>query len=247
MEIKGMKVVLTGASGGIGKAIARCLAEKGADLILLGGTNADKLKNFAEELRKDFTESNVTFFPCDLTDDTALNNAFTSALSDKTVNGSVDVLINNAGIAYGAPFEETDLSVFDKIMALNFRSAVAVTKLALPYIKRSDRGTIINIASVVAHNGYPEQSAYTASKHALLGFTKALAAELYKTGVRVHAVSPGGVYTDMIKITRPDLTGEDMIMPEDVARIVLFLIENRTNAVIDEISVHRANKQPFLG
>lgn len=247
MEIKGMKVVLTGASGGIGKAIARCLAEKGADLILLGGTNAEKLKNFAEELRKDFTERNVTFFPCDLTDDTALNNAFMSALSDKTVNGSVDVLINNAGIAYGAPFEETDLSVFDKIMALNFRSAVAVTKLALPYIKRSDRGTIINIASVVAHNGYPEQSAYTASKHALLGFTKALAAELYKTGVRVHAVSPGGVYTDMIKITRPDLTGEDMIMPEDVARIVLFLIENRTNAVIDEISVHRANKQPFLG
>ena len=98
---------------------------------------------------------------------------------------------------------------------------------------------------MVAHNGYPLQSAYTASKHALLGFSKSIAAELYNQGIRVHVISPGGVYTDMIKTARPDLTGEDMIMPEDIAETVLFLLKNRTNAVIDEIRLHRAAKEPF--
>ena len=90
------------------------------------------------------------------------------------------------------------------------------------------------------------QSVYTASKHALLGFTKSLAQEVFEDGIRVHAISPGGVYTDMIKISRPDLTGEGMIMPEDIAETVMFLIKNRTNAVIDEILLHRVNKTPFL-
>ena len=121
-----------------------------------------------------------------------------------------------------------------------------LTQKALPYIKKSDRASIINIASVVAHNGYPQQSAYVASKHALLGFTKSLATEVYNDGVRVHAISPGGVYTDMIKIARPDLTADGMIMPNEIADIVMFLLKNRGNAVIDEIIVHRVNKQPFL-
>ena len=80
----------------------------------------------------------------------------------------------------------------------------------------------------------------------MLGFTKALAQEVYEQGIRVHAVSPGGVYTDMIKIARPDLKPDGMTMPEDVADIVKFLLKNRGNAVIDEIIVHRLNKTPFL-
>ena len=116
----------------------------------------------------------------------------------------------------------------------------------LPLLKKSDAATIINIASVVAHSGYPLQSIYTASKHALLGMTKSLAAEYYQENIRVHAISPGGVYTDMVKISRPDLTSEGMIMPEEIADIVHFLLVNRGNAVIDEICVHRLNKEPFL-
>ena len=115
-----------------------------------------------------------------------------------------------------------------------------------PFLRKSSGASVINIASVVAHAGYPNQSIYTASKHALLGMTKSIAAEYFKDNIRVHAVSPGGVYTDMVKIARPDLTGEGMIMPEDIADIVHFLLANRTNAVIDEILVHRAGKEPFL-
>lgn len=240
--MKGLTVLITGASGGIGKAICRRLAAENYNLVLFGGTNAEKLRDTANALIKEYRDIKVEYFPCDLTDDGAVKAAF-----GKAAENGLDVIINNAGIAYGAPVEKTDMEIFDKIMALNFRAPVLITKEGLPYLKKSRRASIINIASVVAHNGYPLQSAYSASKHALLGFSKSVAAELYAQGIRVHVVSPGGVYTDMIKITRPDLTGENMIMPEDVAETVLFLLKNRTNAVIDEISMHRVGKQPFSG
>ena len=238
--MKGLTALITGASGGIGLSISRRLAKEGVNLVLFGGTNAKKLQDTADLLKTEFKDITVDFYPCDLTDDKAVIGLF-----KKAAKNGVDVLINNAGQAFSAPVEDTDMQTFDKIMNLNFRAPVLITKQALPYLKLSKRPSIINIASVVAHNGYPLQSAYTASKHALLGFSKSIAAELYERGIRVHVISPGGVYTDMIKTARPDLSGEDMIMPEDVAETVLFLIKNRTNAVIDEIRLHRAAKQPF--
>ncbi len=238
--MKNLTAVITGASGGIGRAIAYSLAKEGCNLVLFGGTNAKKLEDTALALKKEFNGIAVDFYPCDLTDDKSVISLF-----KKAAKNGVDVLINNAGLAYSAPVENTDMQTFDRIMKVNFRAPVLLTKEALPYLRLSKRASIINIASVVAHNGYPLQSAYTASKHALLGFTKSIAAELYNQGIRVHVISPGGVYTDMIKTARPDLTGEDMIMPEDVANTVLFLLKNRTNAVIDEIRLHRAAKQPF--
>lgn len=238
--MKGLSVMITGASGGIGNAICRRLAAEGVDLILFGGTNAKKLQDTANALHSDFKDINVTFYPCDLTDDNAVKAEF-----KKAAEKGIDILINNAGVAYSAPVDKTDMETFDKIMRINFRAPVLVTKEALPYLKKSKRASIVNIASVVAHDGYPLQSAYSASKHALLGFTKSLANELYSENIRVHVISPGGVYTDMIKIARPDLTSDGMIMPEDIAETVAFLLKNRTNAVIDEIRLHRATKKPF--
>ncbi|MBO5924064.1 MAG: SDR family oxidoreductase, partial [Lentisphaeria bacterium] len=135
---------------------------------------------------------------------------------------------------------------FDKIMAINTKAPFMMIQSMLPLLKKSAAATIINIASVVAHSGYPLQSIYTAGKHALLGMTKSLAAEYYQENIRVHAISPGGVYTDMVKVSRPDLTPDGMILPEEVADIIHFLLANRNNAVIDEIILHRVNKQPFL-
>ena len=90
------------------------------------------------------------------------------------------------------------------------------------------------------------QSIYSASKHALLGMSKSIAREYYKENIRVHAICPGGVYTDMVKISRPDLSADGMIMPEDVAETVYFFLANRnSNAVIDEILMHRVSKEPF--
>ena len=89
------------------------------------------------------------------------------------------------------------------------------------------------------------QSIYSASKHALLGMTKSIAREYYKENIRVHAICPGGVYTDMVKVSRPDLSPDGMIMPQDIADLVWFFLAHRTNAVVDEILVHRVTKEPF--
>ena len=131
-------------------------------------------------------------------------------------------------------------------MSVNVRVPFMLMQKCLPYLKKSSYAAIVNIASIVSHAGYPLQSIYSASKHALLGLTKSVAAEYYQQGIRVHAIAPGGVYTDMVKVSRPDLKPDGMIMPEDIAEIVHFMLANRTNAVIDEILVHRLNKQPFM-
>ena len=239
MSIENKKVVITGAGGGIGREIALSVARAGAYPILFGGNNIEKLQKTAE-LIAEFGECAI--IPGDLTDDEVLLESVQTLLSEFD---GVDILINNAGLACNVSFEQTDTELFDKIMNINCRVPFLLTQKLLPSIKKSDYATIINIASVVSHAGYPNQSAYTASKHALLGFTKSLANEVFTDGVRVHAISPGGVYTDMVKVSRPDLTPDGMIMPTEIADIVMFLLNNRGNAVIDEIIVHRLTKPPF--
>ena len=241
MELKNLTALITGAGGGIGRATATALAKEGVNLILFGGNNLEKLKTTEREVLSFGVKCKV--IAGDLTDYDFIKNGAEQAV--KEYDG-IDILINNAGVAANIPFEQTDDKTFDKIMAINARAPYLLTGALLPTLKKSKRASIINIASVVSHAGYANQSAYTASKHALLGFTKSLAAEVYNDGIRVHAISPGGVYTDMIKLTRPDLTPDGMIMPEEIANIVTFLLENRGNAVIDEIIVHRLNKEPFL-
>ena len=199
------------------------------------------LQELADSIREYGVET--LLLPGDLLDDAYLEDCFAAV---KERFGGLDILVNNAGIALSRSFEETTMAEFDRIMALNARVPYLACHLALPLLRCSECASILNIASVVAHKGYPLQSAYAASKHALAGFTKSLASEVYREDIRVHLISPGGVFTDMVRIARPDLTGEDMILPEDIAEIAAFFIEHRTNAVIDEICVHRSGKEPFL-
>lgn len=241
MEIlKGKIALITGASGGIGSCIARRFAQDGISLALLGRSK-EKLAATAASVREYGVET--LLLPGDLLDDAYLEDCF-AAVKERFCG--LDILVNNAGIALSRSFEETTMAEFDRIMALNARVPYLACHLALPLLRCSECASILNIASVVAHKGYPLQSAYAASKHALAGFTKSLASEVYREDIRVHLISPGGVFTDMVRIARPDLTGEDMILPEDIAEIAAFFIEHRTNAVIDEICVHRSGKEPFL-
>lgn len=241
MEIlKGKIALITGASGGIGSCIARRFAQDGISLALLGRSK-EKLAATDASVREYGVET--LLLPGDLLDDAYLEDCFAAV---KERFGGLDILVNNAGIALSRSFEETTMAEFDRIMALNARVPYLACHLALPLLRCSECASILNIASVVAHKGYPLQSAYAASKHALAGFTKSLASEVYREDIRVHLISPGGVFTDMVHIARPDLTGEDMILPEDIAEIAAFFIEHRTNAVIDEICVHRSGKEPFL-
>ena len=239
-NISGKTAVITGAGSGIGKAIAKKLSLLGAEIILLGGRTRTKLENTKDEIIQ--SGGRCEYFCGDLTDPMTRDRGIAFTVEKF---GKIDILINNAGSAMNQDFEAVSEAQFDEIMNLDFKAPFFLTQSILPFLKKSDYAMIINIASVVAHLGYPNQSVYSAAKHALIGFSKSLAREVYRDNIRIHVISPGGVYTDMVKLTRPDLSGESMILPEDIADTVAFLVQNRGNAVIDEIILHRVGKEPF--
>ena len=239
-HLAGRVAIITGAAGGIGEALCLKLAESKMRL-LITGRNLEKLNALAEKLRAMGAEAQVC--AGDLSSLDFVDRVLDSA---REAFGGIDVIINNAGLAHNCPAEEVSPELFDSIMQLNVRAPYFLCQRALPDLRKSDCATIINICSVVAHKGYPRQSVYSASKHALLGLSKAMANELYRENIRVHVISPGGVFTPMIAVARPDLSPEGMILPQDVADIAMFYLEMRkTNAVVDEIELHRVTKEPF--
>ncbi len=228
--------IITGAGGGIGSAITETLFDAGFRLVLMG-RDEEKLKKVAKGRE-------CLILPGTLCDDSYIKYAVETTVA---TYGGIDILINNAGIAQSKPFEDISMDEYDEIMNTNARAPFLLCQKALPYLQKSTCGTIINIASVTAHKGYALQSAYAASKHALLGFSKSLAKEYAEKGVRVHVISPGAVFTDMVKISRPDLTGEGMLLPSNIAETVMYLIKMRNTAsVADEIELHRETKEPFM-
>ena len=238
VDLRGKRALITGAGSGIGRAIALRLAEEGMKLALVGRT-AEKLMRTAALTGRPL---DMLVLPTDITTARGIDDIMHIMAGHFK---GLDVLVNNAGMALNCPFEQTSDDDFDRMMALNVRAPFVLCKRSLELLRTSDCPTIINIGSVVAHDGYPNQAVYAASKHALLGLTKALAKEVYKEGIRVHMISPGGVYTDMIAIARPDLSAEGMIRPEEVAELAAWLVGHRGGAVIDEIRLHRAAKEPF--
>ena len=239
IDLTDKRAVITGAGGGIGRAIALRLAEDGMKLALVGRDAAKLMRTAALTGRP----LDMLVLPADLTTPRGMDDVL--RILEGHFKG-LDVLVNNAGMALNCAFEETTLEAFDQIMAINVRAPFELTRRCLPLLRISDMATVINIGSVVSHKGYDHQAAYAASKHALLGLTKALAKEVAPEGIRVHMLSPGGVYTDMVKIARPDLSPEGMIAPAEVAEYAAFLLEHRGNAVVDEIQIHRVGKEPFL-
>jgi 3-oxoacyl-[acyl-carrier protein] reductase len=238
-KLNGKTAVITGAGSGIGNAIAVRLAQEGINLALCG-RNMDKLTKSDIQVREYGIET--LLLPGDLCDDDYLFSYIDRAAEHF---GGVDIIINNAGMALSRSFEETTADDFDKIFRLNTRSTYFSCQTALKWLKQSDWATIINISSNMGHQAYPLQSAYAASKHAVHGLTRSLAKEVYKDGIRCHIISPGGVYTDMVKVARPDLSPEGMITPEEVAEAAAIFIIHRGNAVIDEMRLHRIGKEPF--
>ena len=233
----GKVALVTGAGGGIGRALVAALAEGGANLALCGRSEAKLQESgrIAEDLG-----AQVLLIPGDLTDPACPAESVRRAVERF---GRLDILINNAGEVLNKPIESVTLEEYDRVMAVNVRAPFLFCQAALSHL-RAVRGTILNIGSVVSHKRYPMQSVYGASKHALLGLTKALANEVFKDGVRVHMLSPGGVLTDMATQARPDLPPEALILPEEIAELAVFLLTRKT-AIIDEIQTHRPGKEPF--
>lgn len=237
IDLKDKKVMITGASRGIGLAIARRLAQEDALLCLCAGSQ----ESF-ENIKDEFDTSRTFFLSGDLLKKKTPGSLVRQAA---LLMDGIDIIINNAGIAFAKSLEETNAKDWDKVMKLNARAPFLICREGIKFLKKSDSPSIINISSVVGTKGYENQSAYSASKHALMGFTKAMAKEVQPYGIRVHAIAPGGVATEMVTGTRPDLDTSVLIKPEEIADTVWFLLTRRGNAVIDEINLRRDANMPF--
>ena len=231
---------MTGAGRGIGRAAAIALAAQGVKVALAARSTAE-----LERVRKEIESAGgeALAFPIDLAE---VDSARLLVAAVAEALGGLDILLNNAGFAVSRPLSKTTAEEWDLLMAVNARAPFLLCREALPYLKRSGRGRIVNICSVVGSKGYVNQGAYTASKHALAGFTKVLAQEVMADGIRVHLISPGGVDTELAARMRPDLDKTGLTSPEEIAETVLFLLRQEGNAVIDEVNIRRPGKSPWV-
>lgn len=238
----GKVVLVTGASRGIGRATATALAADGATVVLAARA-VDELARTAEAVRQAGGEALTV--PVELTGEASIRS-LVATVEQKL--GRLDVLINNAGVTHSGPLQDTPTDRFDHLMAVNVRGPFILIREALPLLCQSDCGIIVNVSSVVGVKGYPYQSAYTASKHALRGMSIALAEELRaeKRNVRVHVICPGGVDTEMVSRVRPDIDKQDLIRPEEIAELIRYLVTHEGNAVVDELHIRRATSSPWF-
>jgi len=239
-RLNGKVAIVTGASRGVGRAVCAALAKEGA-AVVLAARAVDKLKETAEQVTAVGSKAEVVV--TDLTEEGSIKN-LVKVTSEEF--GRLDILVNNAGVTHSAKLEDTATADWDRLFAVNSRAPFMLCREALPLLRKAEAGYIINICSIVGVKCYPLQSAYTASKHALRGMTKSLAEELRGSNVRVHSICPGGIDTDMIEQIRPDIKKEDLMRPEEIAELVLYLITHKGNAVIDELHIRRAASSPWF-
>lgn len=191
LPLAGRHAIVTGGGRGIGAAIAERLAEQGATLTLLGRDHG-LLGMHAVNLRKKTSE--VLAIRCDVADPPSVAAAFAESRDRFPTPW---LLVNNAGHASAAPFMETTAEDWSQALAVNLLGAAACIREVLPAMLQQKAGRIVNIASMAGLRGYARTSAYCASKHALVGLTRSLAAEVRKKGITVNAVCPGYTDTDM--------------------------------------------------
>ena len=239
-RLNGKVAIVTGASRGIGRAISVALGADGATVVL-AGRDRKELGETAERVVEagGTTECVVT----QLALETSIQNLVATTAAEF---GRLDILVNNAGITHSAALEETRTEDLDECWAINARAPFILCREALPLLKQSERGTIVNISSVVGVKGYPLQSAYTASKHALRGMSISLAEELRGSNVRVHVICPGGVDTEMVSRVRPDIAKDELIGPGEIAELVVYLVTHQGNGVLDELHIRRATSAPWF-
>jgi NAD(P)-dependent dehydrogenase (short-subunit alcohol dehydrogenase family) len=191
-NLEGRVAVVTGAASGIGRATAVRLAEVGCHVALVD-VNGDGLRSAAEDIARRGVHASV--HALDVSDKGAL-----AALPEAVVSshGAVHILVNNAGVACDASFENNSLEQFERVVAVNIWGVIYGCKFFLPYLRRAGRGHIANVASMYALTGIPLQTAYTMSKFAVRGLSESLRVELAGTGIGVTCVYPGGYATNIV-------------------------------------------------
>jgi len=188
-DLTGMTALVTGASGGIGSAIAKGLAAQGATLAL-SGSNVQKLGSFANSLGGDHVQ-----LPCNLSDSAAVDALVPSAV--EALGGKLDILVNNAGVTRDNLILRMKDDEWEDVIRINLEAAFRLARAAAKPMMKARFGRIISVTSVVGVTGNPGQANYAASKAGLIGMSKALAAELASRGVTVNCVAPGFIRSAM--------------------------------------------------
>lgn len=236
MNLHDKLTIVTGATEGIGRAIAFALGRAGARVAICARTATHVNATVAA-----LAEGGIDAVgrPCDVSDPDAVR-AFADYVGRE--RGDPAVLVNNAGIGRRAPLESLTLEDWDRTMAVNLRSLYLVTRAFLPGLLSAGESSIVNIASLAGRNGFEGGTAYCASKHAVLGFSKALMFEVRKRGVRVIAICPGSVATPfMNKEETPHPRRERVLQPEDVAQTVLATLTLPDRAMVSELDIRPSN------
>ena len=231
----GKTAIVTGASRGIGKAIALALGKEKMRLAMLA-RSTDQLQEVVDEIHAVGGEALAV--PCDLMDNGAVEAALKTVFRQFD---SLDVLISNAGIFLEKPITEIAVDEWDRVLRTNLTATFLMCQRAFLKMKDQQGGRIIAIASSASTQGFIHQAAYCASKHGLLGFTRCLAIEAKPHNVHVHTICPGGVRTDLLADTYMGerVSQSAIIEPENLADLVLFLLRQPGNIDIPEIIVKR--------
>jgi NAD(P)-dependent dehydrogenase (short-subunit alcohol dehydrogenase family) len=229
-RLEGQIALITGATGGIGRALAKAFAAEGCNLILTG-RNQSALKKISRELAR--KKIQILAHPCDVRNPHSVDDLFRAVRSRFR---RLDILINNAGIAHAnLTIDKLPYPVWKDVLATNLDGTFLVTQAALAVMKRA--GTIVNNLSIAATRVFAGSAAYNASKHAALGFTNTLREELRPRGIRVIGLLPGATDTDIWNTLWPDAPRGKMMAPETVAKAVVEAILLPANTTVETLEI----------
>jgi len=230
--LNGKNVLLTGATGGLGEAIAAELSEAGCNLFLTS-RHLDKLEVLAEKLRSGGRKVEV------LAGDLAMtSNLEEIVVAARKKFSQLDILVNCAGLFPVSPISEATVDDFDRCFAVNVRAPFFLCQSFLPSMAAQGWGRVVNIGSSSAFAGFKDCAIYCASKHALLGLTRSLYEEMRTKNVRVISINPGSIRTEMGKRV-PDQDFDTFMDPKDVARYLRFIISFDSEIVSEEVRLNR--------
>jgi len=210
--------IVTGSTSGIGLATARALAAQGMNIVLNGFGDAQQIETLRTGIAEEFGVQ-VRYSDADMRDAQAIEAMVMQAIA---ALGSVDVLVNNAGVQHVSPVEDFPQSKWDQIIAINLSAAFHAVRAAVPGMKQRRWGRIINTASAHALVASPFKSAYVAAKHGIAGFTKSVALEVATFGITVNSICPGYVWTPLVESQIPDTMKARGLTAEQVKRDVML-------------------------
>jgi 3-hydroxybutyrate dehydrogenase len=233
MILKSKTAVVTGSTSGIGLAIARAMAAEGANVLINGFGKPEDIEKERAAIESEFGVKAI-HSPADMTKPAEI--AAMVALAEQTF-GSVDVLVNNAGIQFVSPVEEFPIEKWDQILAINLSSAFHAIRAAVPGMKQRGWGRIISTASAHSLVASPFKSAYVAAKHGIAGLTKTVALELATHGVTVNCISPGYVWTPLVENQIPDtMKARGMTREQVINEVLLDSQPTKQFVTVDEVA-----------